>query len=80
MVRLDGDRLIIEKGTKTMEQRLEFNRFWVRVDLVSSRLRLHPHRLMIAGQGNSVELGRFLSEGERESFARTLINALKKNR
>ena len=27
-----------------------------------------------------VELGRFLSEGERETFARTLINALGKNR
>lgn len=80
LVRLVGDTLVIERGRREAEERFEFNRFWVRIELVRAHARLHPHRLLVSSRGEVVELGRFLSEGERESFARTLINALKKNR
>lgn len=80
LIRLDGDQLVIERGSREVEERHEFNRFWVRIDLVAARSRLHPHRLLVASGGNAIELGRFLTEGERESFAQTLINALKKKR
>jgi uncharacterized membrane protein len=80
VIRIKGDQLVIERGTRELEDRFEFNRFWVRVELVAARSRLHPRRLQVAGHGRAVELGRFLTEGERESFALTLISALKKNR
>ncbi len=80
IVRIEGDELVIERGARELEDRLVFNRFWVRVELVAARSRLHPRTLRVASQGRAVELGRFLTEGERESFAQTLISALKKNR
>jgi len=80
VVRLDGDLLVIERGLRAPEERLEFNRFWVRVELQRAASRLHPQRLVVGTHGQRIELGRFLTDGERESFARTLINALKKNR
>ena len=80
VVTVSDDVLIIEKGRREIESRVEFNRFWVSVDLQTSRYRYHPSTLLIASKGETVELGRFLTDGERESFARTLINALGKNR
>ena len=80
VIRITADSLVIETGKQAIEDRLEFNRFWVRVELRSSRYRYHPSRLVVAAQGQTIELGRFLTEGERKTFARTLINALAKNR
>ncbi|MCB1747216.1 MAG: DUF2244 domain-containing protein [Gammaproteobacteria bacterium] len=80
VIRFDGDQLVIERGTRTVETRYEFNRYWVRVELAGPRSRLHPQRLLIGAHGRKVEIGRFLTDGERESFAGMLINALKKNR
>jgi uncharacterized membrane protein len=79
IVRLEGDYLVIERGMRTLQDRVEFNRYWVKVELRSAPSRLHPRRLHVGVQGRSIELGCFLNEHERESFARMLINALKKN-
>ncbi len=80
LVRFDGEQLVIETGRRKLEQRHEFNGMWVRVQLLRSRYRHHPTRLFIGSHGQAVELGRFLTDGERETFSRSLINALKKNR
>ena len=80
IVRLDERHLVVETGTRQRERRFEFDRFWVRVDLRRSRYRHHPTRLFVASHGRAVELGQFLTNGERETFSRLLINALKKNR
>ena len=74
-----GERLVVERGWREPQERFEFNRHWVRVDLAPSDRRHQPRRLLVGASGESMELGRFLTEGERESFARMLINALKKN-
>lgn len=80
IVRVEADRLVIEVGIRHLEQRVEFDRFWVRVDLQRSRYRNHPTRLFVGSHGRAIELGRFLTDSERETFSRLLINALKKNR
>ena len=80
VVTVSDDSLIIERGRREIESRIELNRFWVTVDLQSSRYRYHPSKLLIVSKGETVELGRFLTDAERESFARALINALGKNR
>jgi len=80
VVRLEGDRLIIESGLGAIERRHEFNRFWVRVELRRPRARHHPTRLLLTMHGREVELGRFLTDGERDYLSRSLINALNKNR
>lgn len=80
VVRIEGDRVLIEKGARELEDRFEFNRPWVRVELERARHRYHPSRLLVAYRGERLELGRFLTEAERRSFASVLINALGKNR
>lgn len=80
VVRITDERLVIEKGNQMPEQSFEFSRYWVRVELRPARFRMHPRQLVVGAEGRMVELGRFLTDGERESFAKTLINALKKNR
>ena len=80
LVRFDGGQLVIETGTQQLDQRVEFNRFWVRVELKRSRYRYHPTRLYVGTHGRAIELGHFLTDSERETFSRLLINALKKNR
>lgn len=80
LIRLDDEQLVIETGNRTLEQRYEFNRLWVRVQLRNSRYRHHATRLFVGSHGRAIELGRFLTDSERETFSRSLINALKKNR
>ena len=78
LVRIEGERLVIETGKRELEHRHEFNCVWVRVHLARSRYRNHPTRLYVGSHGRAIELGRFLSEHERETFSQSLINALKK--
>lgn len=80
VVRIEGENLVVERGTKHPEERLEFNRHWVRVELRAASSRLHPSRLLIGAHGRSIEVGRFLAEEERADLSRALINALDKNR
>ena len=79
-MRIEGDQLIIETGAHELEHRYEFSCLWVRVNLSRSRYRHHPTRLFVGSHGRAIELGRFLTDGERETFSRSLINALKKKR
>lgn len=80
LIRIEDDQLIIETGRRELEQRHEFNCLWVRVHLSRSRYRYHPTRLFVGSHGRALELGRFLTDDERETFSRSLINALKKKR
>ena len=80
LVRIDGEQLVIETGISELERRHEFNCAWVRVDLARSRYRFHPTRLFVGSHGRAIELGRFLTDHERETFSQSLINALKKKR
>jgi uncharacterized membrane protein len=80
VVRLEDELLVVERGVRALEERIEFNRHWVRVELRAASSRLHPQRLLIGTHGRMLELGCFLTDGERDSFSRMLINALGKNR
>lgn len=72
-------RVVVEKGRNRADIREEFDRFWVRVELAQSPRRWYPSRLLLTSHGRSMELGRFLTNGEREALASKLINAIKKN-
>jgi uncharacterized membrane protein len=80
VVRLEGEQLVIEKGRDRPLERHRFDTAWVRVDLEGAPYRWHPSRLLIRSHGRGVELGRFLTDGERELLAKSLINAIRKNR
>ncbi len=80
VISLFPERVVIEKGRTRPDTREEFDRAWARVELSRSPRRWYPSRLSIASHGRFVELGHFLTNGEREALASELINAIEKNR
>jgi uncharacterized membrane protein len=79
VIRLTDARLIIERGRREPEERLEYDRAWVRVRLDENR-GWHPSQLSIGSHGKLAPVGAFLTDGERKTLAESLINALAKNR
>lgn len=63
-----GDRIVVEKGVGSVEERFELPRQWTRVELVRARWRGHPSRLLLRWHGRSLEVGAVLTEAERESL------------
>ena len=73
-------KVTIEKGKREPETSIEFDRTWANVSLKHSANRWYPSKLLIGSHGKYVEVGRFLSQGERLSLAKMLINVIGKNR
>lgn len=71
-----GDRIVIEKGVGTVEERLELPRHWTRVELVRAPWRGHPSRLLLRCHGKSWEVGTVLTETERESLGLRLAELI----
>ncbi|MGD9386788.1 MAG: DUF2244 domain-containing protein [Gammaproteobacteria bacterium] len=63
-----GDRIVIERGAGTMEERVELPRHWTRVELVPSPWRGHPPRLLLCYGTQRREIGAVLTGEERESL------------
>lgn len=80
VISLFPERVVIEKGRSRPDTREEFERAWARVELSHSPRRWYPSRLSISSHGRFIEVGKFLTNGEREALAAELINAIEKNR
>lgn len=76
VVMVDEDTITIEAGRRQVERRFELPRHWARVTLVPGRGKAHPRRLILRSHGRAVELGRFLTEDEREAAADSLRDLL----
>lgn len=63
-----------EKGGP--EERVEFARGWVRVELSNSPGHWYPHRLWIGASGRRVEIGGFLVDDEKAELAAELHRLL----
>lgn len=79
VIRLTPQRLILERGRRVPDQRFEYERAWVKVDLDENRGWL-PSSLRIRSHGRAASVGEFLTDGERRALALALINALGKSR
>jgi len=68
---VDGDRVIVERGRGGRIERCEWNRHWLRVDIVPGR---HGARdgLRLTGGGRSVEFGELLPAATRDEIAQQL--------
>ncbi len=76
-----GDTLVtLEIGKRDIEITHTFERAWARVLLKPARNNWYPGQLLIGSHGKFIEVGRFLSEGERKGLAKMLINVTEKNR
>ncbi|MCB1785013.1 MAG: DUF2244 domain-containing protein [Chromatiaceae bacterium] len=58
------------------EQRVEFARGWVKVELSKNRERWYPRRLWIGVSGKRVEIGEFLVDEEKAELAAELDRLL----
>ena len=69
VVTVSGDKVTVEKGRRQPEVYWECPRAWARINMERSPIAWYPSRLLVAFQGQRVEIGRFLSEMERQSLA-----------
>lgn len=67
---LANDRLIVDTHTLDGDQHLEFNGYWVQVDLQTSAV--GSNSLCLRSQGKEIPFGRLMSDGERLAVSREL--------
>ncbi|MEM7083398.1 MAG: DUF2244 domain-containing protein [Pseudomonadota bacterium] len=72
VLRVFNEQLVVEKGVQTVEERVEFPRYWTTVKLVPSRVASYPSRLVVSCMGKSLEIGAFLTEPERVGLGKRL--------
>jgi uncharacterized membrane protein len=80
VVTIERGRVLVQKGTRAPEFERALGLAWTAVDLTPSPLRLHPSRLWLRSHGAAVELGGFLTDGERRDLARRLIHLIEQKR
>jgi uncharacterized membrane protein len=74
VVRFEGDTVCVEKGevSRGLSLRLRMPRTQLRVLLESGPYRNSPTRLLLSWTGQQLELGRCLTDAERERLAKRL--------
>jgi len=77
VVSVNADKVTVEKGRNSPQERWECPRVWARISLQRSPLDWYPSRLAIAFQGRQVEIGRFLAEQERRELADELEQTIR---
>lgn len=72
VVSVDGERVRVEAGRGSPQRRWEFQRAWLQVRLQPGEHRNGPTRLLVTSSGRGCELGRCLTDEEREEVAERL--------
>jgi uncharacterized membrane protein len=80
VVSITADSVLVERGLGRPDERMTLPTAWTRVIRDRGGADWHPHALLLGGHGRRVELGRFLSEGERDIAAALLRRALERVR
>lgn len=76
VITIDEDQITIEAGKREVERRFELSRSWAQVSVQPPRRPAHPSRLILRSHGRAVELGRFLTNDERDQLAGDLRGVL----
>jgi len=66
-----GDRVVVEQAVGGRQERREFNRYWLRVEVDPPGLR-RPPRVTLRGSGSAWEFGNALPVAERLAVVRAL--------
>jgi uncharacterized membrane protein len=74
-IRIDGDRVLIEKRDARSLTRYEFNRYWAQLVVQPPGGGRHA-RLALESHGRQVEFGRHLTDEQRLQVAQTLRQEL----
>jgi uncharacterized membrane protein len=76
VIEVAGDDVQIERGCGQPTERCKMSRYWSRVRLEKVDSGGQPTRLLICSHGHAEEVGRFLSESERQDLAVRLSSVL----
>ena len=76
IIDLERDSIRIRSGRYRKERHWVLPRIWARVVLERCPKRWYPSRLLICSHSQSVEIGRFLNEEERQRLASELSRSL----
>jgi len=71
-----GDAVIVDIDHGRHHQHLEFSRYWARVVVKVSDARLHSRSVFIRSHGRECEVGRCLTESERDRLAQRLASLI----
>ena len=72
LIVVSEDEVVIERRAPSGSRRTVFPRHWARVTLRGPQPAQHPSRLVIESHGRACEVGRFLTEDERQRLAARL--------
>jgi len=68
VITVNGEHVLIDKHYGRHLQHREFSRYWARLVVSEPAIRLHPRRLYIRSHGQECEVGRCLTEAERNTL------------
>jgi uncharacterized membrane protein len=76
VVTISDDFVTVEKGRQKPNEAWQFERAWLKLELIKSPLQSHPSKLLIRSKGKETEIGRCLTNDERKSLSDSLAKAL----
>lgn len=71
-----ADNVIVDKDQGSRHEHLEFSRYWAQVIMKVPASRLHARSLFIRSHGRECEVGRCLTENERDRLAQSLARLI----
>jgi uncharacterized membrane protein len=76
VITVSDNHLLIDRGNGQQLEHWEFSRYWAHLVVQDPLTRLYPRRLYIRSHGESCEVGRCLTEAEREALAVRLLELI----
>ena len=76
VVTISDDVVTVEKGRHNPSEAWQFERAWLKLELIKSPLQGHPSKLLMRCKGKETEIGRCLTNDERNSLSDSLAKAL----
>lgn len=76
VVTISDDVVTVEKGRQNPKEAWQFERAWIKLELIKSPLQGHPSKLLIRCKGKETEIGRCLTNDERKGLSGSLAQAL----
>ncbi|MEM6638506.1 MAG: DUF2244 domain-containing protein [Pseudomonadota bacterium] len=73
---ISADTVVVEKGESEVSERVEFARHWAGVEMRATRGPSSASRLSITAHGRRCVIGECLTEVERRSLARRLVECI----
>jgi len=78
VITVDAGRLLVETGRTKPQQCIQFECAWLQLELKKSPYHGHPSQLLIRSKGREIEIGKCLTNKERNSLADSLVAAIDK--